>query len=234
VGRVGLSELSRVARACPRPRSSAIAKCRSCAEGSRTHGQRLEHCCHDHFYLETNLCQASMTLGCAMMTAIASTPPIAQPVEMQQLVTASQSAMGARVRAPPQPLHGVGRCDGKVHGRSSLDTKCGTAASVWTYIYLHRLQPGSFVPLTGSAVRRSALRQRGQYPVPLRTCVTRQLCRIDRLSRAQQSCNGRHAFTVSSNAACLARDCSRHRDAGAHYLLSLFHRHWCAGRDCPL
>jgi succinyl-diaminopimelate desuccinylase len=30
--------------------------------------------------------------------------------------------------------------DGKVHGRGSVDMKCGTAASVWTYIYLHRLR----------------------------------------------------------------------------------------------
>jgi succinyl-diaminopimelate desuccinylase len=30
--------------------------------------------------------------------------------------------------------------DGKVHGRGRVDMKCGTAASVWTYIYLHRLQ----------------------------------------------------------------------------------------------
>jgi succinyl-diaminopimelate desuccinylase len=28
---------------------------------------------------------------------------------------------------------------GKVHGRGVVDIKCGTAASVWTYIYLHRL-----------------------------------------------------------------------------------------------
>ncbi len=30
--------------------------------------------------------------------------------------------------------------DGKVHGRGVVDMKCGTAASVWTYIYLHRLR----------------------------------------------------------------------------------------------
>lgn len=29
---------------------------------------------------------------------------------------------------------------GKVHGRGVVDMKCGTAASVWTYIYLHRLR----------------------------------------------------------------------------------------------
>ena len=30
--------------------------------------------------------------------------------------------------------------DGKVHGRGVVDMKCGTAASVFTYIYLHRLR----------------------------------------------------------------------------------------------
>ena len=30
--------------------------------------------------------------------------------------------------------------DGKVHGRGVVDMKCGTAASAWTYIYLHRLR----------------------------------------------------------------------------------------------
>ena len=30
--------------------------------------------------------------------------------------------------------------EGKVHGRGVVDMKCGTAASVWTYIYLHRLR----------------------------------------------------------------------------------------------
>ena len=30
--------------------------------------------------------------------------------------------------------------DGKVHGRGVVDMKCGTAASVWTFIYLHRLR----------------------------------------------------------------------------------------------
>ena len=30
--------------------------------------------------------------------------------------------------------------DGKVHGRGVVDMKCGTSASVWTYIYLHRLR----------------------------------------------------------------------------------------------
>jgi succinyl-diaminopimelate desuccinylase len=30
--------------------------------------------------------------------------------------------------------------DGKVHGRGVVDMKCGTAASVWTYVYLHRLR----------------------------------------------------------------------------------------------
>jgi succinyl-diaminopimelate desuccinylase len=30
--------------------------------------------------------------------------------------------------------------DGRVHGRGVVDMKCGTAASVWTYIYLHRLR----------------------------------------------------------------------------------------------
>jgi len=30
--------------------------------------------------------------------------------------------------------------NGKVHGRGVVDMKCGTAASVWTYIYLHRLR----------------------------------------------------------------------------------------------
>ena len=30
--------------------------------------------------------------------------------------------------------------DGKVHGRGVTDMKCGTAASVWTYVYLHRLR----------------------------------------------------------------------------------------------
>ena len=30
--------------------------------------------------------------------------------------------------------------DGKVHGRGAVDMKCGTAASVWTYVYLHRLR----------------------------------------------------------------------------------------------
>jgi succinyl-diaminopimelate desuccinylase len=30
--------------------------------------------------------------------------------------------------------------DGKVHGRGVVDMKCGTAASVWTYIYLNRLR----------------------------------------------------------------------------------------------
>lgn len=29
---------------------------------------------------------------------------------------------------------------GRVHGRGVADMKCGTAASVWTYIYLHRLR----------------------------------------------------------------------------------------------
>jgi succinyl-diaminopimelate desuccinylase len=29
---------------------------------------------------------------------------------------------------------------GKVHGRGVVDMKCGTSASVWTYIYLHRLR----------------------------------------------------------------------------------------------
>jgi succinyl-diaminopimelate desuccinylase len=30
--------------------------------------------------------------------------------------------------------------DGKVHGRGVVDMKCGTSASIWTYIYLHRLR----------------------------------------------------------------------------------------------
>ena len=30
--------------------------------------------------------------------------------------------------------------DGHVHGRGVADMKCGTSASVWTYIYLHRLR----------------------------------------------------------------------------------------------
>lgn len=30
--------------------------------------------------------------------------------------------------------------DGKVYGRGVVDMKCGTSASVWTYIYLHRLR----------------------------------------------------------------------------------------------
>jgi succinyl-diaminopimelate desuccinylase len=30
--------------------------------------------------------------------------------------------------------------DGRVHGRGVVDMKCGTAASVWSYIYLHRLR----------------------------------------------------------------------------------------------
>jgi succinyl-diaminopimelate desuccinylase len=30
--------------------------------------------------------------------------------------------------------------DGKVHGRGVVDMKCGTAASVWTYLYLYRLR----------------------------------------------------------------------------------------------
>lgn len=30
--------------------------------------------------------------------------------------------------------------DGKVHGRGVSDMKCGTAASIWTYIYLNRLK----------------------------------------------------------------------------------------------
>lgn len=30
--------------------------------------------------------------------------------------------------------------DGKVHGRGVVDMKCGTTASVWTYVYLHRLR----------------------------------------------------------------------------------------------
>ena len=30
--------------------------------------------------------------------------------------------------------------DGKVHGRGVVDMKCGTAASIWTYIYLYRLR----------------------------------------------------------------------------------------------
>lgn len=30
--------------------------------------------------------------------------------------------------------------EGSVHGRGVADMKCGTAASVWTYIYLHRLR----------------------------------------------------------------------------------------------
>lgn len=30
--------------------------------------------------------------------------------------------------------------DGKVHGRGVVDMKCGTTASAWTYIYLHRLR----------------------------------------------------------------------------------------------
>ena len=30
--------------------------------------------------------------------------------------------------------------DGKVHGRGVSDMKCGTTASIWTYIYLHRLR----------------------------------------------------------------------------------------------
>jgi succinyl-diaminopimelate desuccinylase len=30
--------------------------------------------------------------------------------------------------------------EGKVHGRGVVDMKCGTAASVWTYIYLYRLR----------------------------------------------------------------------------------------------
>lgn len=30
--------------------------------------------------------------------------------------------------------------DGKVHGRGVADMKCGTAASIWSYIYLHRLR----------------------------------------------------------------------------------------------
>lgn len=30
--------------------------------------------------------------------------------------------------------------DGRVHGRGVTDMKCGTAASIWTYLYLHRLR----------------------------------------------------------------------------------------------
>jgi succinyl-diaminopimelate desuccinylase len=30
--------------------------------------------------------------------------------------------------------------NGQIHGRGVVDMKCGTAASVWTYIYLHRLR----------------------------------------------------------------------------------------------
>lgn len=30
--------------------------------------------------------------------------------------------------------------DGKVHGRGVADMKCGTSASIWAYIYLHRLR----------------------------------------------------------------------------------------------
>ena len=30
--------------------------------------------------------------------------------------------------------------DGKVHGRGSADMKCGTTASIWTYVLLHRLK----------------------------------------------------------------------------------------------
>ena len=30
--------------------------------------------------------------------------------------------------------------DGKIHGRGVVDMKCGTAASIWTYIYLYRLR----------------------------------------------------------------------------------------------
>jgi succinyl-diaminopimelate desuccinylase len=30
--------------------------------------------------------------------------------------------------------------NGRVHGRGVVDMKCGTAASVWTYVYLHRLR----------------------------------------------------------------------------------------------
>jgi succinyl-diaminopimelate desuccinylase len=30
--------------------------------------------------------------------------------------------------------------DGRVHGRGVADMKCGTSASIWTYIYLHRLR----------------------------------------------------------------------------------------------
>lgn len=30
--------------------------------------------------------------------------------------------------------------DGKVHGRGVADMKCGTSASLWTYVYLHRLR----------------------------------------------------------------------------------------------
>ena len=39
---------------------------------------------------------------------------------------------------------------GKVHGRGVTDMKCGTAASVWTAIYLHRLRdrPGGRLTLT--------------------------------------------------------------------------------------
>lgn len=29
---------------------------------------------------------------------------------------------------------------GRVHGRGAVDMKCGTAASLWTYLYLHRLR----------------------------------------------------------------------------------------------
>src|SRR5215467_1181568 len=48
---------------------------------------------------------------------------------------------------PPGPAQAWSRdpwsgavADGKVHGRGVVDMKCGTAASVWTYIYLHRLR----------------------------------------------------------------------------------------------
>ncbi|MEZ5842749.1 MAG: M20/M25/M40 family metallo-hydrolase [Hyphomicrobiaceae bacterium] len=42
--------------------------------------------------------------------------------------------------------------DGKVHGRGVVDMKCGTAASVWTYIYLNRLKDSLAGQLTLTCV----------------------------------------------------------------------------------